>query len=152
MNRRELLGAGDASHLMPWTDPARIFARCSGCGACARACPEGIVVQGRGGHPFVSFTSACTFCGACADVCDEDVFELERAPPWSAHAVVLAGCLEARGVSCRACEDACPESALRLRPELGGTGSITVDVAACTGCGACVSVCPTKSMTVAADG
>lgn len=150
IQRRALLG-GDAG-LMPWTDADRIFEHCTGCGACNRACPEGIVSTGRGGHPFLEFTSACTFCGACAEACPEAVFDTGRNPPLAAVAVIGEGCFEPQGISCRACEDACPESALRTRPRLGGTAEVDVDAEACTGCGACVSVCPQNVVEVRANG
>jgi ferredoxin-type protein NapF len=137
---------------MPWTDRARVFDLCVGCGDCVAACPESIVVTGRGGHPFVDFSSACTFCGACADACRHGVFDRERTPPWSAVAHVGAGCFEASGISCRACEDACDADALRFRPELDGLVTVFVDAAVCTGCGACVALCPPRAMEVVANG
>jgi ferredoxin-type protein NapF len=137
---------------MPWTDGSLLFERCTGCGACARACPEGIVVQGRGGHPQVVFNAACTFCGACAEACGEDAFDLARDPPWVARAAVREGCLEHEGVACRACEDVCPQAAIRARPRLGGRVEIEVAADECTGCGACVPVCPTRAIEVAANG
>jgi ferredoxin-type protein NapF len=152
LSRRDLLAPGGAGHLMPWTDPARIQALCDGCGACAPACPEGIVATGRGGHPFVAFTSACTFCAGCAAACDRGVFEPGRTPPWDARARIGAGCLEAAGISCRACEDACDADALRFRPRPGGRTSVEVDAGSCTGCGACVPICPEAAIEVTAHG
>lgn len=148
LSRRALLGGGDSREVMPWTDAERIFERCTGCGACARACPEGIVATGRGGHPYLRFTTACTFCGACADACPEDVFEPGRDPAMAAVARIGDGCFEPQGISCRACEDACPESALRTRPQLGGTARVEVVEADCTGCGACVPVCPVAAVEI----
>ena len=133
---------------LPWTDAARIMARCTGCGACADACPQDILhIQG-GTHPVIEFTDACTFCGACAESCPEDVFDLDRDPPWKAIARIGEGCLEARGVSCRACEDACEVRALRARPKIGGTAEMMLDPDLCTGCGACVPVCPVDAIAI----
>ncbi|MDF0602439.1 ferredoxin-type protein NapF [Psychromarinibacter sp. C21-152] len=146
--RRALFGGNGTAGVMPWTDPQRIFERCTGCGACTRACPEGIVTSGRGGHPYIEFTSACTFCGACAEACPEDVFDTARTPPMAAVARIGESCFEPLGISCRACEDACPEMALRTRPQLGGTARVEVSDAACTGCGACVSVCPVNAVEI----
>ncbi|KUF09205.1 hypothetical protein AVJ23_19160 [Pseudoponticoccus marisrubri] len=133
---------------MPWTDPERLFDRCTGCGACARACPQGIVATGRGGHPYLDFSAECTFCGACAEACADEVFDLTRLPAMAAQARIGAGCFETQGIACRACEDSCPEDALRLRPQLGGTARIEV-LDTCTGCGACVPVCPANAVEIA---
>ena len=147
--RRDILSPKDARHLMPWTDRERIFALCDGCGACARTCPEGIVAIGRGGHPFVDFSTACTFCGDCARACTRGVFVSDRTLPWTARAAVGDGCFEAHGISCRACEDVCDLNALAFRPLPGGRATVLVDDA-CTGCGACVSVCPPHAIEVTA--
>ena len=145
--RRGRLKPGEALSL-PWTDAARVMERCTACGACARACPQDIIAIVGGTHPEIAFSAPCTFCGACADACPEDVFDTERDPPWQAVAVVGEGCFEPMGIACRACEDACEARALRARPRLGGTADMTVDAEACTGCGACVPVCPVDAIAV----
>lgn len=133
---------------LPWTDAARLMERCVACGACARSCPQGILRVVGGRTVEIAFHAPCTFCGACAEACPEGVFDTARAEPWSARAVVGAGCLEAHGVACRACEDSCEARALRAKPELGGRARMIVDLDACTGCGGCVAACPTGSIAV----
>jgi ferredoxin-type protein NapF len=123
-----------------------VFSRCTGCGACAEACPQEILAIEAGRHPVIEFTAACTFCGACAAACPEDVFDLSRDPPWTLAAAPTDDCLELHGVTCRACEDACEARALRARPRRGGTAVMSVDVDACTGCGGCIAVCPTDAI------
>jgi ferredoxin-type protein NapF len=148
MSRRAFLGGAAGGDVMPWTDSETMRTHCTGCGACADACPEGIVTKGRGGHPVLDFSAACTFCAACAEACDESVFDLERDPPWAAVAIIGEGCFEPRGISCRACEDACDARALRARPLLGGRAEMVVDPEVCTGCGGCVSVCPARAIDI----
>jgi ferredoxin-type protein NapF len=133
---------------LPWTDAARLMEHCSACGACARACPQQILRVVGGRTVEIDFHAPCTFCGACAEACPEEVFDPVQAQPWSAKAVIGAGCLETQGVACRACEDACEVRALRARPELGGLVRMVVNLDACTGCGGCLPVCPTGAIVV----
>ncbi|WP_191090111.1 ferredoxin-type protein NapF [Histidinibacterium aquaticum] len=121
---------------------------CTACGACAEACPQNILRIAGGRHAVIDFTAECTFCGACAEACPEEVFDLKRDPPWEAVASVGEGCFEPRGIACRACEDVCEARALRARPQLGGTAVMTVDEESCTGCGACVPICPANAITI----
>lgn len=145
--RRGLL-AGAPPLAPPWTDAARLLEHCTGCGACAEACPQQIIAIERGTRPVLAFDAPCTFCAACAEACPEEVFDLTRDPPWQAVAVIGEGCLEPQGIGCRACEDACEARALRARPQLGGTALMQVDTDACTGCGACVPVCPVAAIDI----
>ncbi|HET8727056.1 MAG TPA: ferredoxin-type protein NapF [Alphaproteobacteria bacterium] len=134
----------------PWSDDEALRERCTRCGACAEACPEGIVVAGSGGLPEVDFSRGeCTFCRACGEACPEPIFDFGR-PAWTLGAAVGDACLAGRGVYCQSCKDACPEGAIGFAPVLGSVPRPGIDLAACTGCGACVSACPADAITVSA--
>ena len=45
---------------------------CISCGACARACAEGIVSEGQ---PYAISADNCLECGRCAEVCPVDAIE-----------------------------------------------------------------------------
>jgi ferredoxin-type protein NapF len=59
------------------------------------------------------------------------------------------GCLEAQGIVCRACGDACDARAVGFLPLAGGLSKPIVDPAVCNGCGACIAVCPAAAITLA---
>lgn len=124
---------------------------CDGCGACIGACPQAILLPGAGGLPWVDFSrGGCTFCGKCADACDRKAFApLTAHAAWDLRAWLSPACLEPRGITCRVCETACTEAALRFRPMTGGRARVTVVGDRCTGCGACVASCPTNAIQVA---
>ena len=129
----------------PWAIPEdRFVARCTRCDACLLACSPGVIVRGSGGFPQVDFSRGeCTFCGRCADACGEGAFAPRaQTAPWHWVARIGEGCLAVRRVVCRSCGDACEARAIRFRLEAGGAGWPVMDGAACSGCGACVSVCP----------
>jgi ferredoxin-type protein NapF len=71
--------------------------------------------------------------------------------PAARKATISDACLAEAGVSCMACRDACPEEAIRFRPRLGLPFLPEVDLAACTGCGACIEVCPASAIAIAAE-
>jgi ferredoxin-type protein NapF len=147
LNRRQLLRGRFRSEpepiRPPWSSAASIARHCERCGDCAKACPQGIVRIGEDGFPFINFAlGECTFCGACAEACPAPVFADRETPAWQLRPAIGDGCLAAHGVYCRSCGDACPERAISFRAALGGRAEIAVDAQACTGCGACVSVCP----------
>ena len=134
----------------PWTDEARVKRLCTGCGDCIAACPEAILVAGRAGAPVVALNGeACTFCGDCARSCDEGVFAETATRPWTIIADIGATCLLSQGVTCQTCTDACDVDALRFAYLPGSAGEIRLDAEACTGCGACLGVCPVNAITLA---
>ncbi|WP_404379248.1 ferredoxin-type protein NapF [Caenispirillum salinarum] len=162
--RRRLLGLKkpDAPPPLrpPWTREATVADRCTRCGDCLEACPEGILKVGTGGFPEVDFrvgSGECTFCGDCASACGEGVFaapepepepEPAAAPAFAALASIGSGCLAEAGVMCQSCGDACPERAIRFALVRGGAPRPSLDRDACTACGACVSVCPADVIAV----
>ena len=135
----------------PWTSEESISSHCERCGLCAKACSEGIIHIGEDGFPTIRFAAGeCTFCYACAEACPAPVFAPRDTAPWHLRPAVGDRCFTAHGIYCRSCGDACPERAIQFRAALGGRAEITIDLAACTGCGACVSVCPRNAVEMLA--
>lgn len=133
----------------PWALQATAFdARCTRCDACVAACPEQVLARGPDGLPrFDPNAGECTFCGDCAAACETGALDATLSPPWELRARVGDGCLPAHGVVCASCREICPESAIRVPP--GGRGAAVVDAERCSGCGACVGICPTAAITLA---
>jgi ferredoxin-type protein NapF len=76
-------------------------------------------------------------------------FLLGRAAPRAtACARIGDGCLEAVGITCRACGDACLPRAIRFLPQAGGISTVAIDEPRCTGCGDCAAVCPANAITL----
>lgn len=124
-------------------------AACTGCGDCAGACSEGIIRSGERGAPRLDFSlGACTFCGECAQACPTDALDLERLAAWPWIVAATPACLSAQGIYCRSCEDACDASAIRFRLAPGGRADPVVRESDCTGCGACISVCPAGALSI----
>jgi ferredoxin-type protein NapF len=51
-------------------------------------------------------------------------------------------CIARQNVVCRTCSDFCDASAIRFSPRLGGAALPELVAEKCTGCGACIPVCP----------
>ena len=135
----------------PWSvDEARFQSLCSGCADCIGACPEGILLKGRGGYPLIDFQRGeCSFCGDCAATCQTGAIRRQPdAPPWTLRAAIGEQCIAFRGVECRACGDYCPEQAIRFRLRAGGVAQPELDRSLCSGCGACVKPCPVAAIKV----
>jgi ferredoxin-type protein NapF len=57
-------------------------------------------------------------------------------------------CLTHAGVVCQACGDVCSEQAIRFAPRPGGPPLPILDEHRCTGCGACVPICPARAISL----
>ncbi|WP_207061825.1 ferredoxin-type protein NapF [Motiliproteus sp. SC1-56] len=152
--RRQLfkgdLGARRQPQRPPWSVAEIAFTDgCTRCGDCIKACPTQIIHAGSGGYPELDFQlGECTFCGDCAGACPEPLFRSREASPWTIRAQVGAACVTLRNVECRRCEEACEPGAIRFTPRLGRAAEPQVQLETCTGCGACLSVCPTQAISM----
>jgi len=126
---------------------------CRNCaGYCESACDIGIVQRYQEGHiwagaPWLDFSAShCVFCGKCGDAC----------PHICAHSAVIGShligaavidptrCLAFNGVFCISCQGVCDYQAIQ-RDRLSRP---VIHSETCTGCGACVGVCPEQSIRV----
>ena len=137
----------------PWAVVEEAFVNlCSRCDECLSVCPNGIVVRGDGAYPTINFLQGeCTFCGACADQCRTGALQRgdpHNVRPWPYRVQIAEACLAQRNVVCRTCGDVCEAGAIRFQPRLGGAAVPVVDYSLCSGCGACVSPCPTHAIAM----
>lgn len=138
--------------LLPWlAEPDSFVDSCTRCNRCLPVCETQIIIQGDGGYPTVDFNlGECTFCYQCAAACPEPLFLAQTDSPWSIKAQINLSCLTQQNVECRSCADACEPEAIRFQLAIGKVAQPKVGLDDCTGCGACVAICPTKAINLSA--
>jgi len=144
--------ASDVSQRPPWSiDESNFVTTCRGskqCGDCITACPEKILISGRGSFPVVDFNlGGCTFCGKCVEACPVEAFDSTRDQPWALKANIKETCVSMKGVECRSCGEVCETEAINFRLVVGGVAEPVLDIEACTGCGECIGICPVDAIS-----
>jgi len=125
---------------------------CTGCGSCVEACPTGIISLVHS-FPTLDFTvGECTFCEECRKACPEPVFSADSPRSLPHVAAISESCFAKSGIACQSCRDACPNNAIRFSPRIGGPFVPELDEDACSGCGACIHVCPADAIGVSKRG
>ncbi len=61
---------------------------------------------------------------------------------WPTVARIGPACLAARRIECRVCSEHCESRAIRFDFAPGAVARLSIEVQACSGCGACVRACP----------
>ncbi|MBY7959423.1 ferredoxin-type protein NapF [Vibrio fluvialis] len=135
---------------LPWiANPESFIDDCTRCGRCRDACEMKIIVNGDGGYPTVDFhIDECTFCYQCAEVCPEPIFLPQTNTAWLAKAAIKDQCLAKQNVECRSCGETCDPMAIQFQLQAGKVAQPIIHLDECTGCGACVSLCPTSAISV----
>jgi ferredoxin-type protein NapF len=144
----------------PWAlQEAQFVDQCTRCHECISACEEEIIVIGDGGFPEVDFNRGeCTFCEACLPSCKPAAL-IKQAD----HAAfyfnieIDDSCFAKQKTHCQSCKDVCDTRAITMPwPKDVSSGSILsgaiqtpeINKADCTSCGACISTCPTQSISI----
>lgn len=138
----------------PWSRAGNAFDdACTRCGRCVDECPTHILKIASGRLRVDFAEGECTFCGACVSACPEPAFDVAAhtagARAWQVVARIDDTCLARLDVPCQSCGEACESHAIRFRTRSSNVPDPRVDAGACTGCGACVRVCPASAITVA---
>ena len=76
--------------------------KCTGCGKCAEACPEGAITQNAKGVYMIN-KKKCTGCGKCVEACPFNVMVKAEESP------VTSKC-----IACGICAKACPMDVLEV--------------------------------------
>ena len=136
----------------PWSINEYNFVEyCIDCNDCISACPESILVIDKNKQPMVNFQlGECTFCGDCVDACQTGALRRDASNdlPWNAKVVLNDGCLADKMIMCRSCGEVCEHDAIQFPPSINGIIAPEINRDSCTGCGACVSICPTDVLNV----
>lgn len=133
---------------LPWSINETQFTQgCTQCGDCMDACEENIIVKGDGGFPEINFSAGeCTFCQQCVKACKEPLFESVDAVPWQLTIEITANCLAKNQVHCQVCQDSCEPEAINFTYLHGSVPQPKITQPDCTGCGACVAICPESAI------
>ncbi len=150
------LGGARTAVRPPWAlDEALFIDKCTRCGDCIAACPDDLIVEGRGKFPRIDFSrGGCDFCQECVQVCKPGALAAgpgPESPPWDLKASILPECLSLNAVICRSCGEACDQRAIRFKLEVGGIARPLLERTSCNGCGACFAVCPVRAVAIAPD-
>jgi len=115
--------------------------------ACVTSCDEKIIFIVEDGTPTLSFNkNGCTFCDECANACEANVLSLENTETatWlnAVFKISLEACVAHHGVICHSCKEPCIDDAILFN----GMFNPIIDMSRCSGCGFCISVCPTDAI------
>jgi len=134
----------------PWAIAERPFLQiCDHCGECVDACPEHILIRGRGDYPVVDFSKGgCTFCGKCSRACELGGLLPTDGQPWHLKAFIAKTCSANRGTECHSCGESCPARAINFRSQVGNIPVPIIEERLCNGCGTCVSACSASAIHV----
>ncbi len=114
---------------------------------CVTSCDEKIIFISEDGTPTLNFKqNGCTFCDECAKACKEGVLSLENIETSeklnAMFRISIEGCVAHHGVICHSCKEPCIDDAILFN----GMFNPVIDEDRCSGCGFCISRCPTQAI------
>jgi len=112
---------------------------------CATVCEEKIIKIASDKTPYLDFSkSGCTYCDECAKVCEFKVLTLENKKFINATiSINKNNCVSWHHTMCFSCKDPCLDNAIDFAAMF-----MPVINNKCTGCGFCISKCPTNAIDI----
>lgn len=147
----------------PWALTEALFTdECTRCRECISACEEEIIMIGDGGFPEIDFSRGeCTFCEDCLDACTQQANQANSSAalvkqtdlkPFYFNIQIDDACLAKQKTHCQSCKDVCDSRAIAMPwPKTANAGAIQtpeITLEDCTSCGACISTCPSQSISI----
>jgi len=127
----------------------RFTEACTRCKACLPACPNGILIQGRGGFPrSISPARMRVLRGLCPGLHTRRARSAGEYRPLGDQGQYRRFLPDPTRVVCRTCGEQCETGAIRFHIGARGVATPTLDAAQCTGCGACIAPCPSAAIRV----
>lgn len=133
---------------------------CTRCGACIRACKY-LALQKTLSHNVFNIdtpslnvgSSYCRFCedAPCINACETGALSFENYKKSIGLAVIYGSkCIRKDGVDCKNCMSKCDsvENAIKITDSEKCSTIPIVNNEACSGCGACATVCPADAITI----
>ncbi|WP_457621206.1 ferredoxin-type protein NapF [Persephonella sp.] len=121
---------------------------CKECeGFCLTSCEENIIQRSEDGVPYIIFkNTGCTFCEKCAEECPEDVLSVEKGEKRIQVniSIDIDRCVAWKKTMCFSCKEPCLDNAIKFE----GLFNPQIIPDKCTGCGFCISVCPTGAISL----
>lgn len=120
---------------------------CTRCQECVSVCESKVIVIGNSGFPHIDVThNECTFCELCSDACPTDALDKSQNKAFNTTISIDNRCFASNNIACQSCRDVCDESAIVFDFLSQVIPAPQVSHDACSGCGACVSICPQNSI------
>ena len=140
----------ESSHMIrpPYASGKETFDTCQTCDAmCASVCEEKIIKRDAQGIVFLDFSrSGCSDCHKCLEACTPNVLNDPQRFIQAKAKISTMSCMSHHDTICFTCKEPCMDNAIvfegMLRPIIVPNK--------CTGCGYCVSVCPSGAITLSA--
>ena len=135
---------------LPWLIDSKLdHSECETCQLCPSTCPTQIISIDHKNQPYLDFSAGgCELCGKCVEVCPQDTFNKRSERAWVHRLKNSASCMAYQAVYCRSCQDACPSKAIRFDLSTITSGLPEILQEQCTGCGFCISACPSDSLSL----
>ena len=143
----------------PWALSESLFTdQCTRCHECISVCEEEIIIKADGGFPEIDFhRGECTFCEACVDACEPSALLKQDSEQTNQQAFYFDisiddSCLAKKKTHCQSCKDVCDTRAITMPcpkdVSLGAIQTPEINIDDCTSCGACISTCPSESISI----